>query len=46
MNKIKRIINWLNWNIGGLRDPDCFFSTGDPVADHIAAFGFDKPTLN
>lgn len=47
INNLKRAVNWANWHLGGLRDPDAFFKvTGDPIGDHIVSFGFDEPSLN
>lgn len=37
----------MNWHLGGLRDPDCFFAeAGDATDQHIAAYGLDEPSLN
>lgn len=44
---MKKIINWINWHLAGLRDPECFFEvTGDDVDSHIATVGIDEPTIN
>ena len=43
MNTIKKIINWINWNLGGLRDPESFFQgTGDEIDRHIETFGIHE----
>ena len=43
INKILKAINWLNYNVGGLRGEDAFFEvSGDPVDKHIAGFGIDE----
>lgn len=36
----------MNWHLGGLRDPNCFFASEDPIDIHIAQFGVDEPSLN
>lgn len=40
--KIKSIINWANYFLGGLRDPECFFSVGDPLVTEYATSAFDE----
>ena len=46
MQTIKRIVNWMNRHLGGLRGPDAFFILDDPIDIHIAQFGIDEPNLN
>ncbi len=39
---MKKIINWINWYLGGLRDPGCFFEgTGDEFDKHLETIGLD-----
>lgn len=30
MQKVKQFLNWVNF-LGGMRDPECFFETADPL---------------
>ncbi len=43
MNKILFFLNWLNWNIGGLRDDDCFFEIDDPEERLVKLIALREP---
>lgn len=40
--KIKIVINWMNYHLGGLRDPECFFEIDDPLVTAIAIGQFGE----